>query len=319
MIFIAFLILATIIVLGSIQLSKQAEIIEVNSTLNAVVVGSILAFATSLPELATGITSTFLGQGAMSISNVLGSNAFNILILALMNIIFYKETVYSKIDSKANKTNYFTFLMYVLFVMSLVLNSSGVLHFGRIDLTSIFIVIVYVLAMKSVSGPEEEAEATEEVEHSKEAFKKAVVKFALLAVVILVTSILLSKVAELIMIQTGLSASFVGAIFIGISTSLPELVTCTTLVKSGSYNMAASGVLGSNLFNFVILSVVDVFDAKPLFMAADGGIYTMTAMGMTYLLLTIIAIKLKINNKFANLVLPILMIGSYLMYVVMGA
>ncbi|MGL5020606.1 MAG: hypothetical protein ACRC5R_01070, partial [Mycoplasmatales bacterium] len=58
-IYIEFLILSAVVVYCAVQLSKQAEVIEANSKINVLLIGAILALATSLPELATGITSAF--------------------------------------------------------------------------------------------------------------------------------------------------------------------------------------------------------------------------------------------------------------------
>lgn len=309
MIYIQFLILVVIIVSGSIMISKQAEIIEQNSKLNALIVGSLLALATSLPELATGITSTMIGQSTMSISNVLGSNVFNILILAIMNIIFFKSIIYKQIEKKANRTNLFVLIIYILLAITFSINSSVVL-FGHLDITSIIIIIIYAIALKSLDGAEEVKEHKHTVD--KQALKKATITFVLLALVILFTSIQLAKVAEAIMIASGLSASFVGAIFIGVSTSLPELVTCTALMKSHQYDMAATGVLGSNLFNFLILSIVDLTDKGSLYASADSGINILVVMGIMYLLVTTLLIQFKISNKYVNLIAPILLVASYI-------
>ncbi len=315
MIYFNFLILVVIIVSGSIVISKQAEIIEENSKFNALIVGSLLALATSLPELATGITSSLIGQSAMSISNVLGSNVFNILILAIMNVVFFKLVVYNEIDRRANRTNIFVLLMYALLAVTFILNPSGIMEFGRINIASLLIIVIYAIALKSLDdGGQQQVEENHEID--PKAFRKATLTFIALAVVILFTSIQLAKVAEQIMIESGLSASFVGAVFIGVSTSLPELVTCTTLMRARQYDMAATGVLGSNLFNFLILAIVDISDKGSLFAAADSGIYTLVAVGFIYLLITTLLIQFKVKNKYANLVAPVLLIASYIMMLV---
>ncbi len=314
MIYFQFMILAMIIVTGSIFISKQAEVIEEHSKLNALLVGSLLALATSLPELATGVTSTLIGQSAMSLSNVLGSNVFNILILAIMNIVFLKSVVYNEIKEKTNKTNYFVLAIYGLLAITFMLNSTHIMEIGRINIAAILIIVIYAFGIKSMGSTEEEHHDDREKDPKK--LKKAFLIFGLLAVLILFTSIQLSKVAEQIMEQSGLSASFVGAVFIGISTSLPELVTCTTLVKSRQYDMAATGVLGSNLFNFIILAVVDIIDKGSLFAAADKGTYILVVMGFVYVSLTTLAIKLKVKDKYLNIIIPILLITSYLYFLV---
>ncbi len=310
MIYLEFLFLATIIVCGSIMLSKQADVIEQNSMLNAIIVGSILALATSLPELATGITSTLIGESAMSISNVLGSNIFNIMILAIMNIIFFNRVVYRQINDATNRLNYFTMTIYLLLTAVILWAPNGLFVIGTTDVTSILVIIIYVAGM-ILSGTDQET-ASADVEKDAKKLKKAIVLFIIIAAVILITSIQLAKVAELIMIQSGLSASFVGAVFIGVSTSLPELITCTTLVRLGSYDMAATGVLGSNLFNFVILAIVDIIDQGSLYSNGEQGTIILLSMGIFFLILTMSAIRLNLKNRYTNLLIPFTIVATYL-------
>ncbi len=311
MIYIEFLILVIVIVSGSILLSKQANNIEENSSLNAAFVGSILALATSLPELATSITSTIIGESTMSISNILGSNIFNIMILAIMNILFFNKIIYSKIKDSTNTINFFTMIIYILLTIIIIFCPNGAFTIGSTDITSIVIIIVYVLGLKSIQS--EEPEHTVSVKHkNNKALKKSVITFIFTAAIILFTSIELSKVAQQIMIQSGLSASFVGAVFIGISTSLPELISCFTLISMRSYDMAASGVLSSNLFNFLVLAIVDILDKGSLYSNADNGIVVLLSLGIIFTGLTISAIYSKFKNKYINLLIPFIIIGIYL-------
>ncbi len=310
MIYLEFLFLAAIIVCGSIMLSKQADIIEQNSMLNAIIVGSILALATSLPELATGITSTLIGESAMSISNVLGSNIFNIMILAIMNIIFFNRVVYRQINDATNRLNYFTMAIYLLLTAIILWAPNGLFVIGTTDVTSILIIAIYGAGM-ILSGTDQET-ASSDVEKDPKKLKKAIILFIIIAAVILITSIQLAKVAELIMIQSGLSASFVGAVFIGVSTSLPELITCTTLVRLGSYDMAATGVLGSNLFNFIILAIVDIIDQGSLYSNGEQGTIVLLSLGIFFLILTMSAIRLNLKNRYTNLLIPFTIVATYL-------
>ncbi len=311
MIYIEFLILVVVIVSGSILLSGQANKIEENSSLNAAFVGSILALATSLPELATSLTSTFIGESTMSISNILGSNIFNIMILAIMNILFFKKIIYSKIKYSTNIINVYTMIIYLLLTGVVLLCPNGAFRIGTVDITSLVIIGVYILGLKNIQSEEPE-HTTELKPRDNVALKKAIITFIFTAIVILITSIELSKVAQVIMTQSGLSASFVGAVFIGISTSLPELISCFTLISIRSYDMAASGVLSSNLFNFLILAIVDIFDKGSLYSNADGGIVVLLVLGIIFTGLTMSAIYSKFKNKYVNLLIPFIIVGIYI-------
>ena len=315
MIFIKFFILAAIVVFGANKLSKNAEKIESNSKINVVFVGIILALATSLPELATGITSAFIGQSTMAVSNVLGSNVFNLMIIAIMNIYFFKEVVYSNVKNETNKINYFSLIMYAVFLLSLFMANSGIFQVGRVDLLSLGLIVVYFVSLKVIK-PEEDPHATTE-HHDKKLLNNAIIKFIVYAILILFASIFLSMVAEDIMEVSGLDASFVGAIFIGVATSLPEFTGAFTLCAMKKYDLAVASVIGSNLFNFIILGVVDIVDKEPLF-KMESGLVVLAVYGIVMTLLTVFALKLKIKSKKKNLIIPIVIIVLYLSYIVSG-
>jgi cation:H+ antiporter len=82
-------------------------------------------------------------------------------------------------------------------------------------------------------------------------------KTALAAVVILVAGFVIARTADAIAEQTGLGASFVGAVLVAISTSLPEISTVLSAARLGLYTMAISDLLGTNLFDVGLLFVID--------------------------------------------------------------
>ncbi len=313
MIFVQFIILGAIVVFGAIKLAAQAEIIEENSKMNAAVIGIILALTTSLPELATGLTSTFLGQPQMAIGNILGSNAFNFLILSLFNIVFFSKVVLSKVEKSATKLNIFSGIMYALFLIAYfsTINNSNIEILGRLSLTSIGILVTYLFAIRTTSSIEEDEEDHSSQTVDSKAYQEAKVRFIALAVVILLASILLARSADTIVQVTGMNASVVGAIFIGISTSLPELVTCYSLVKSESYTMAATSIWGSNLFNFAILTVLDLFSKQPLLTKIDSDLLGLAIMGLAFALIHYVQTNIGSKHKVINIVPSIAMIAIY--------
>ena len=76
----------------------------------------------------------------------------------------------------------------------------------------------------------------------------------------MVAGVWLGSIADRIATETGLGRSFVGAFFLGVSTSLPEIAASLAAVRMGAIDLAIGNVLGSNLFNVTLLAVYDVFD-----------------------------------------------------------
>ncbi len=316
MVFIQFIILVVIVVLGSSLLSKQAEIIDENSKLSPALIGILLAFATSLPELVTGLTSTFLGQPEMSIGNILGSNSFNFLIISFFNIIFFKKVVIPNVDDDAKKLNIFTMLMYALFLLAYfgITFNTSVEILGRLSLGSIGILVLYIFAVRISSNIETEVEVKEETTKDQKQFKIAIFKFTILAIVILITSIFLARTADKIVTITGLDPAYVGAIFIGISTSLPELTTCYNLVKTNNFTMAATSIWGSNLFNFAILSIVDIFSKEALLTKISPTLFGLAIIGLIFSMIHYFQTVLNPKYKNVNIFLSIFMIVIYISF-----
>lgn len=307
-VFLSFVILASIVVFFSMKLAKTAEVIEINSNINAAIIGILIAIATSLPEFATGITSLFLGEPQMATGNVLGSNLFNFLILAFFNILYFKTNIFKSMKKNLNSTIVFILLMYINFLISAVIIRQSLI-FSRFEIGSLIILIIYFIAIKTIRVDQEE----EKIEKSdNKELQKYAINFIFYAFIILVASILLAKNADQIIEITGLQASVVGAIFIGIATSLPELITSYTLIRQGNYTMSASSVLSSNLFNFTIVAILDILSSEALYVKMDTALNIYIYVGIVFCIIYIIQISCKKLNVYASTFLSLGMISLYI-------
>jgi len=113
---------------------------------------------------------------------------------------------------------------------------------------------------------------------------QAIVRFLLAALVVVGTGTWLPFVGEDIAGLYDWNTSFVGALFIAAATSLPELAVTLSALRLGALDMAIGNLLGSNLFNLLILAVDDVFYWRgPLLshVSATHAISVMSALTMT--------------------------------------
>ncbi len=313
-VFIAFIALAGVVVFFSTRLAKEAEIIEVNSNINAALIGVLLAIATSLPELATGIASLFLKQPQMAIGNVLGSNLFNFLILAIFNVIYFRMNIFKGVKKSLDKIIFFILLMYINFLVTAIIFTNS-LFLTRFEIGSIVIVIIYIIAIKNIKVEDGDQEELEKIKSNNNVdLNKSVIRFIINAIIILLASVLLAQNANKIVIVTGLEASVVGALFIGISTSLPELITAYTLVKQKNFTMSASSVLSSNLFNFVILAILDFLSKTPLYAEMDTALNGYVYLGILFCMIYFIQISYKKLNNYASSLLSCLMLIIYVSF-----
>ena len=88
----------------------------------------------------------------------------------------------------------------------------------------------------------------------------------------------LPELGEKIAKMTGCGESFIGSSLIAITTSLPEITVSLTAVRLGAFDMAVANLLGSNLFNIAILSVIDLCYIKAPLLRSVSTINVLTAL-----------------------------------------
>lgn len=125
----------------------------------------------------------------------------------------------------------------------------------NINLASILILILYFINLKNVNSSEE----NEEESSSDLTVKQIMTRFIICSVLLVIVSIFLTNVTDKLNKQFNLGSTVGGAIFLGIATSLPELTSSFSLARLGNFNASFGNVLGSNIFNFTILSISDLF------------------------------------------------------------
>ncbi len=285
-IFIEFLIVATVVVIASKRLAHNAEYMEENSSFNPIFMGLMLALATSLPELVSSLTSVSLGNDVTAVSNVLGSNAFNIFALFVINIVFFKEKIFRRIDPATFKTAKVGFVMYILFVISFLLERMyGVellVPMMNFTITSVIIVYLYSRSvLNSAQSNEDDVKVKKDVD-----LTRTRMEFVILVIINVVASMILAHTAEDIILHSNLSEGIVGALLVGGATSLPEIITCYALIRKNKYEMAVTSIIGSNTFNFVSFTLLDFSTKHSIYLNLDKSVFlfALLGIGMTVLI-----------------------------------
>ena len=109
--------------------------------------------------------------------------------------------------------------------------------------------------------------------------KRAFTIYGINAVIVIAAATWLPQLGEKIAEMTGLGESFVGSLFIALSTSLPEFVITYTAVRRGAIDMALGNLFGSNLFNIAIFAVDDLAYTQGSILADVGADHAVTAAG----------------------------------------
>lgn len=285
MLILVFLLAAATVVASAIYLNRFGDVISKKSSLSGAVVGTFLiAGATSLPELTTSLTAVYIDNPDIAVGNMLGSNGFNLLILAVVDLIYRRRRLYQQIDTKANVPSALIGFLFFTIIIASFLIPGSISIFG-VGIEMIILVLVYVLCMKFISS---DGEAQEEAQAKNYSLRNAVIGFIIAAIVVFFSGSLLSITGDRLAEATGMNASFVGSFLIAASTSLPELVTVLAAFKLANYNMAIGSILGSNLFNIQLLALTDILYRKgPILTAVDGSNVFIAGLGLVMTLVII--------------------------------
>lgn len=218
---------------------------------------TIVAMGTSLPETAVSITASVTGNNALAVSNAVGSNIFNLMIVVgvcaiLTPVAVRKETL--KID--------FPFSI-ACAALLLVLGAIGMM-LGHVD-GAIFIVlfalfILYMIKSAQKSRRDNKDMDVEEAEYALEAeeiqimpMPKSIIFIVLGCVAIALGSDWVVDGATTIAEAMGVSQTLIGLTVVAFGTSLPELATSIMAAKKNEVDMALGNAIGSNIFNILMV------------------------------------------------------------------
>ncbi|ADC48457.1 cation antiporter (Na+/Ca2+) [Alkalihalophilus pseudofirmus OF4] len=321
MVFVWFIIAAIITVLAAIKLSTYADTIGEKSSLGGMVVGTIfLAGATSLPEVTTSVSAIVLDNPDIAVGNVFGSNMFNLLIIACFDLYFRKQQIFRHADHSHFFTASLGLLLAIVALLALTIRID--ISFLNIGVDIWILITLYgfgVWYISKMSNKESKAPVPvadeEESAHDFSAIplKTAIIGFIIAAVVIMGAGTLLTVSGDKIAVVTGLGSSFVGSFLIAATTSLPEAVSVLVALQLRNYNLAIGSILGSNLFNILILGASDIFYQKGSIISAVSSVHQITAAAVAILCVVVLysLVRKPINSTFRYALPSIVLIALY--------
>jgi cation:H+ antiporter len=303
MIWIQFLGAALVIVFAGVRLARFGDILGEKTGLGGSWIGVVLlAATTSLPELFTGFGATALAAlPDIAIGDVLGSCMFNLLILSLMDAVHPEP-----LSTRAHQGHALSIGFGILLVGIAGLGLAGghdVPPIGWIGLYSPALIAGYFVGMRVIFAHErnrrarEVQEVAEELRYGDISLRRTVVHYSIAAGLVVAAALWLPRLGAELARQTGLGEAFVGSLFVAVTTSLPEVVVSLAAVRIGAIDLGIGNVLGSNLFNLMILGLDDVWyrqgpllaDASNSHAAAIPAIIMMNGLfliGLTYRVVT---------------------------------
>jgi cation:H+ antiporter len=261
----------------------------------------LLATITSLPELVSAVSAVTLHDlPDMAVSSTIGSCMFNMMIIGLLDTFSKKRPISLVIHQGHILSAGFGIVMMGFVAVAILFGKylPVLTKINAMDPLSFAFAIVYLIAMKLIFSYERTklktyvAETAAAAPESDKSLRAAIAIFTINAVLIVGAATYLPELGEQIGKLTGWGESFIGSSFIAITTSLPELAVSFTAARRGSFDMAVANLLGSNLFNIVILSITDFCYIKaPLLRVVSqantlAALTAMISMGIVIIALT---------------------------------
>jgi cation:H+ antiporter len=279
-----FALCAGLIASAGYVLSSSADRIAKATGLSGGWIGlALLGTVTSLPELASGITSVTLVQAPnLAVGNALGACVFNLLFLVVIDAVQRKQPIYREASAAHLLSAAFGVVMLGFVAMSLLVAGRGpaLLHLG---LYSPALLGLYLLALRSVYAHERSFGAEAVGDARAGAVQPMDLgpewhRFGLAAAAVLAAGIWLPMLADALAQTLGWSRSFVGTLFMAFATTLPEIAVTLSALRLRSLDLAIGNLLGSNLFNVTILAIDDLFYVRGPLLADAAPVHAGTAV-----------------------------------------
>ncbi len=288
--------------------SSIARLLKVPS----IVVGlTIVAMGTSAPEMAVSVSAAIKGSNDIVISNVLGSNMFNLLVVAGACAVIKNLPISKDLKNRDFPVSIIVALVLLLFCVDGLFMGGGV-KIGRIEGTVMFALLIAYLVYLVFAAIKNRTEAGEEIKVMSPL--KSVI-FTLIGIAgIAFGGDMVVDAATNIAKTFGLSDVIIGLTILAVGTSLPELVTSLVATRKGENDLAMGNVIGSNIFN--ILGVAGLSGAISPY---SVGHLSIIDLCLFIAVSVIIYIVVRMRNKIERLpgIAMVLMYAAYMVYAVM--
>jgi cation:H+ antiporter len=280
------------ILLGIVLLFGGGELFVAGSSALALLLGipqiviglTVVSLGTSTPELFVSLISTFKGGDAIAVSNVVGSNIFNVMVVLGLSALVVPLRVKSRLVRRD-----------VPLLLGVSMAVWGMASGGRLTWQAGLALLVgtainLIWEMRTASEYSDEEGDFDEGDRATPAVAAA--KLAGGLVLLVLGSQVLVKGATAAAIGLGVTETVIGLTIVSAGTSMPELVTSLVAAYRGKADLAIGNVVGSNLLNqLVILGVCGVFSGEgllvdPVVISRDMPVMVLTTLALLPILWT---------------------------------
>ena len=305
MVWLELLLCVAIILFAGTKLARYGDAIAEKTGLGRIWIGLVLlATITTMPELVTGVSSAALvGLPDLALGTLLGSCMFNLTILALLDVLYRPAPILSRASLRHIAPASMGILLIAIAAGSIFAweRFTG-LPLGWVGIASIIIIIVYLIGTRQMFRWEQKHQLASleaaPLKYEEVPTKTVYLKFAVAAIAIIAAGIWLSFVGDEIAETTGWGASFVGSLFLAITTSMPELTVTIAALRLGAIDMAVADILGANMLDMVVITWTDLFYTQaPILSVVSGAHLTTATVVVAMSLLVILGLRFRQKSK----------------------
>ena len=288
------------LIYGADFIIKESERIALHFNISHFVIGATLvAFGTSLPEMAASMMASSQGKSDMAVANVVGSVIFNITMV--LGIVFF---ISKKMLPNRDLFSLDSAWVIIPLVLFFVMIQDGII--SRIDgILYLLLMVSYLIFLFTYSREDLEGDIDEDLVKEKFNWTKTII-FLLIGFTLTIGGANFVVESGANIARTfGVTEWVIGIFLIALGTSLPELVVSLVAIKKGNAEMSVGNIIGSNVANFsMVLGAASILNPLTVdLVATQFDMIIMIAASIT--LLFILANKL--YNKAGSIFLLIIL------------
>lgn len=296
------------LVVGAELLVRGASVLAELAKVSSLVIGlTVVAFGTSAPEMAVSAMSSWKGNSAIAIGNVVGSNIFNILVILGFSAVIVPLSVSSQLVRRE-----VPLMIFISVAVWLVAMDGEIVLWEGVSL--LVGVVVYTWQLIRLGRPQgTQAENASPATRAGLGWKAT--SNTLLVIVGLLLLVLgarwLVEGATTIARQFGASDIIIGLTIVAAGTSLPELATSVVAAVRGERDIAVGNVVGSNIFNLLaVLGIASLASGESIPVEAVTIRFDMIVMT----LIAVMCWPMAISHESISRAEGLLLVGLYGLY-----
>ena len=248
------------LILGANWLVNGATSVGIRAKLSPLIIGlTIVAFGTSLPEMIVNVFSCAKGSPGLAIGNIIGSNTMNILLILGVSSLIWPIDV-SRVSIRRDIPAGFVATLAITLMANYMFTGQALTINWIEGIVLLLMGFSYLLLTMLKNDPQEETESIQE------AMPWGKTIFALIAGIVglYLGGELVSRNAQILARNWGMSESTIGLTVVATATSLPELITSIVAATKKNSGIAIGNVLGSNILNiFMVLGISALITPLP--------------------------------------------------------